>query len=269
MTSRPQSVAIVVTIIGVIIAAIALIPAFGQWLAPRAPISSSIAISTQDSRPQQPPTSVSRLPTDPPVAVTTSQATTPSSLSDGEIQKQILKQTSLITSYKASGSQQSVTDGAEYFFVGELNTTGSREIYRSGESSDSNVIMESVAVGTDECTREAGKDWKCSKTSGYDIGISRLGQIVLGNGYLDNADSINHGMNRAVVGDRPCIEYWMEQKRASWVWRDEVTFDLGTFLPIRMVSNNVLLENGIAKQGLKTSSKLYDINVPVQISLPR
>jgi hypothetical protein len=269
--SKLQSFAAVATIIGVIIAAIALIPAFGQWLAPRVPTLSSIAISTpaQDSGSQQSPTSVSRLPTDLPSTTATSQPTAQSSLSDEEIQKRVLKQTSLITSYKGFGVQQSVTDGAEYFITSELNTTGIRQVYRSGESSDSTVLAESVSVGTDSCTRQAGKDWECSKMGGYDIGRSRLGQIVLGNGYLDGADSTDHGMNRVTVDGRPCVEYWMEQKRESWVWRDEVAFDLDTFFPIQIVSNNVRLEGGIEKQGLKNSNKVYDVNIPVQISLPK
>jgi len=187
---------------------------------------------------------------------------------DEEIQKNVLKQISLITSYKAFGAEQSVTDGTEYFVTSELSTTGIRQVYRSGESNSSSVILESVVVGSDECTRQVDQDWKCSKMGGYEFG-RLFRQIVLGDGYLGNADSTNHGRNRIIIDGRPCVEYWMEQKRESWVWRDEVIFDLGTFLPVHMVNNNVRLDNGIAKQGLKSSYKLYDANVPVQISLPK
>jgi hypothetical protein len=204
-----------------------------------------------------------------PTLMTTSQPTAQGPLSDEKIQAQVIKQIDLITSYKAFGPQQSVTDGSQYFITSKLNTTGSRQVYRSGESSDANVIAESVIVETDSCTRQASKNWECSKMNGYDIGNSMLRQIVLGIGNVDGADSTTHGMNRVTVNGRPCAEYWMEQTRGTWVWRDEVTFDLGTFFPIQRVSNNVLMEGGVAKQGLKSSYRIYDVNVPIQISLPK
>lgn len=182
---------------------------------------------------------------------------------------QILAHLNQITSYRTTGTEQSIPDGTTFYSTSELNTSGLRQVYRDGEGDGAKAVQETVVVGTDSCSRKPGTSWECVKSGGYNLGTNQLRQIVTGTGYLDQAETVLHGVRSVDVGGRPCLEYWMEQKRGDWISRDEVAFDLSTYFPVRMTSSSLRMDGGTAKQGMITSHEVVEVNGPVQITLPQ
>ncbi len=186
------------------------------------------------------------------------------------LQKQITEKIDTIYSYKAHGTGKFTDDKGKIVTIQFEDEFVRPNKLHSIETSEDGQITETIFVGNPYCSRQGDGAWSCN-TGFISDEIQEWAEIVSGERSfgLNTITVVDKGTRTETWNGKECILFYKTQTYTDS--NSEETFELcvdsNTLLPVKYVYKGNWPDNPGTKIAYREYN-LYDINVPIDISLP-
>jgi hypothetical protein len=175
-----------------------------------------------------------------------------------------------INSFKTSGTGKGYTQNESHSYEIDVEyVTGKARWVQRHDNGD---VKDFIAVPPDLCIRTNGSQWDCKSGQSASDFNARMVNVVEGKPTRDGPTIIDHGSRLETYDEKQCRLYFSEEQNTDngpkVNWRYEICFDLVTYVPVHELTVYKYIVNDAVIETTTTESRIYDINIPIDITLP-